>query len=78
MLVKLPLDIGPHLRVMRVKRGLKLKDEAAKAGMQPSTLSRIEAGEQDPKFSTVARILSAMEAGLTDLQEEFDTGGKAM
>ena len=61
-------DVGRRLKRLRQSRKLPQKSVALKAGMKASMLCRIESGEKDPKFSTVERILDAMDADLSDLE----------
>ncbi|MDP9372348.1 MAG: helix-turn-helix domain-containing protein [Chloroflexota bacterium] len=43
--------------------GRLLQDVARDAGMSPSQLSKLEAGEHDPQWSTVERVLKALAPG---------------
>lgn len=61
-------DVGKRLKLLRQLKKLPQKSVASKAGMKASMLCRIEKGEKDPKFSTVERILEAMNADLSDLE----------
>lgn len=60
-------DIGKHLKTLRQSKQLKQKEVALNAGMQASFLSTIERGEKDLKVSTVERILVALDARWSDL-----------
>lgn len=60
--------IGKRLKLLRQSKKLSQKSVALKAGMKATMLCRIERGEKDPKFSTVERILDAMDADLSDLE----------
>lgn len=60
-------QIGVRLRELRTQRHLTSKDLAARAGISPQSLSRIENGHHDVVFSTLQRILAAMGCRLQDL-----------
>ncbi len=60
-------ELGRRLKTMRVERGMAAEELSAKADIHPTTLSRIEGGGEDPKWSTVKKILQALGAELSDL-----------
>jgi len=47
------------IRTARLQRGLSQRALAARACVEQSTIARIENGDADPTFSTVARLLDA-------------------
>ncbi len=47
------------IRTARSQRGLSQRALATRAGVEQSTIARIESGDADPTFSTVARLLDA-------------------
>jgi transcriptional regulator with XRE-family HTH domain len=49
---------------LRRRKGMTQTDLAANAGMYQSTISRIEAGEEDPRLSTIVRLADALDADL--------------
>jgi transcriptional regulator with XRE-family HTH domain len=54
------VDLGALLRSLRRRADLSQRELAVRAGVPKSTISRIEAGRaRDPKFRTVARLVSA-------------------
>jgi DNA-binding Xre family transcriptional regulator len=59
--------IGLRIRALRKARGLTSKELAARAGIHPQSLSRIEHGQHDVVFTTLRRILAAMGCSLRDL-----------
>lgn len=59
--------IGRRLRELRRSRGLTGKEVAARAGISPQSLSRIENGRHDVVLTTLRRILAAMGYSLRDL-----------
>ncbi len=48
-----------ELRWARLRAGLSQRALAARAGVRQSTIGRIEAGEVDPRLSTLTRLLRA-------------------
>jgi len=65
--------VGARLAALRARRGLSGKDLAERAGIAPQSLSRIEHGRHDLAFSTLQRLLAAMDYGLADLAAELPT-----
>ena len=59
--------IGRRIAALRRARGLTSKDVATRAGITPRSLSRIEHGDHDVVFSTLAPILAAMGCTFADL-----------
>lgn len=60
-------QVGRRLRVLRKRRGLSARELAERAGLSAQSLSRIELGRHDVVFSTLQRLLAAMNYDLTDL-----------
>jgi DNA-binding Xre family transcriptional regulator len=63
-------QIGLRIRELREQRHLSSKELAARAGISPQSLSRIEHGHHDVVFTTLQRILAAMGCRLQDLVVE--------
>lgn len=61
------LGLGPALRRLREGRNLTLEEVAGKAGINPSSLSRLEYGAFQPKLETLGRVLEALGADPMDL-----------
>jgi len=59
--------IGLRIKELRTSRGLASKELAARAGITPQSLSRIEHGHHDVVYTTLQRILAAMGYSLRDL-----------
>lgn len=57
-----PTGIGPHLRKLRIRVGLKQVDVTRRTGLRTSYLVRLEAGRLDPQLSTVKRYADAIGA----------------
>jgi len=62
--------IGLRIRELHERRGLSGKQLAERAGITPQSLSRIEHGRHDAVFTTLRRILAAMDCSLRDLTVE--------
>ncbi len=62
-------QVGVRLKELRRQRNLSGKAVAARAGISPQSLSRIERGHHDVVFTTLQRILAAMGCTLQDLAE---------
>lgn len=61
------LDGDNPVRVWRGHRGMKGKDLAAAAGIQPSYLSQIETGDREGSLAVLRRIAAALGCTLDDL-----------
>lgn len=55
---------GAALRQTRLEAGLSIRVLGAKAGVAPSTISRIEAGRMDPTVGMLTRLLESTGHGL--------------
>lgn len=62
-------DLGPALRVLREKRGLKQSEVAGEAGITSPMLSAYETGKQKPSFVTLDKTLAAMSYDAVDLAQ---------
>jgi transcriptional regulator with XRE-family HTH domain len=54
------VKIGDTVRRERLKQALRQDDLARKAGITPTTLSRIERNESEPHVSTIRRLAHAL------------------
>lgn len=61
------VGLGPALRKLREERELTLDGVAGNAGIDPSSLSRLENGAFQPKLETLGRLLHALGADPLDL-----------
>ncbi|WP_417143086.1 helix-turn-helix domain-containing protein [Raoultibacter massiliensis] len=59
--------LGRRIAELRDAEGLSQRKFALMIGMDNSYLSAIEAGERNPKFSTLARIAYALNKTVQDL-----------
>lgn len=65
-------QVGRRLRILRQRRGLRSIELAKRADISPQSLSRIERGRHDVVFSTLQRLLAAMNYDLADLASVED------
>jgi transcriptional regulator with XRE-family HTH domain len=63
--------LGRKLRMLRLDRGEKLADTAARAGISPQYLSEIERGLKEPSSEMIAAIAGALGVTLLDLTEQL-------
>lgn len=61
------LKLGYKIKYLRSKKGLSQLDLSLKTGLTTRTISRIECGTIDPKYSTLVRISEALDSKLIDL-----------
>jgi len=59
--------LGSALRLLRLQRALTQEDLAKLAELDAPYLSRVESGTRDLRWSTVMRLLRALDATLADL-----------
>ncbi|NNF63192.1 MAG: helix-turn-helix domain-containing protein [Acidimicrobiia bacterium] len=65
-------SIGPTLKNLRTQRGLTVTEVASNAGIAQPNLSRLEAGLVDPRWSTVAKVMGALDVSPADLEAPAD------
>jgi transcriptional regulator with XRE-family HTH domain len=63
------VSFAGNLRRLRKERGLSQEELGARASIQMADISRYEAGNRDPRVSTVARLAAALEVSIADLLE---------
>lgn len=59
--------IGPALRLMRVRQGMRQCDLAGRAGVTKAMLSAYERRRRLPSLPTLSKLLDALYATLADL-----------
>lgn len=67
--------LGMTLRALRTQAGLNQEDLAAQVNLDPTLISRIEAGEADPTWGDTRRIAAALGTSvdrLAELVEELE------
>lgn len=67
---KLNLSIGRRIRRIRELRGLTQAQLAEAAGLQPVSISRLEAGERAVSVANLARLADALSTQLGDLVDD--------
>lgn len=60
-------QVGARLRALRHSRGWTLEDLALRAGMSPSTLSRLESGKRQASLELLVPLTRELGIGLDDL-----------
>jgi transcriptional regulator with XRE-family HTH domain len=59
--------LGRRLRELRLARGERLDDTAARAGISPQYLSEIERGRKDASSEMIAAVIGALESSLAEV-----------
>jgi transcriptional regulator with XRE-family HTH domain len=59
--------LGIQLREMRLVRGERLDDTAARAGISPQYLSEVERGRKDASSEMIAAIVGALQSSLAEV-----------
>jgi DNA-binding XRE family transcriptional regulator len=62
---------APSLTVLRLKKGLSQKQLADAIGTSQAAVSRLEAGEQEPRLTTLRKLAAALEVDLDTLAGAF-------
>lgn len=70
--IKEVVKIGAQLREARERALLTQEELAARAGVQPLTISRIETDKVEPRFSTIRKIAKALDVDARDLIGDDD------
>ncbi|HEX7150228.1 MAG TPA: helix-turn-helix transcriptional regulator [Thermoanaerobaculia bacterium] len=65
---------GPHLRQLRLARGLTQAELADRADTNTMFISKLERGVTTPTIGTLLRLANALECGVVELVEVFDRG----
>jgi transcriptional regulator with XRE-family HTH domain len=65
---------GPHLRELRVARGLTQAELAERSRSNVIFISRLERGVTTPTLGMLLRLSEALDCPLYDLVEVFDRG----
>jgi len=66
------LGLGPKIRAIRTKRGLLIREVAAKAGVTVGLISQIERGRVNPSVGTLKKLADALDVPITSF---FDSTG---
>ena len=65
-------DIGNALRILRHRAGLTQDELATRADLTAPYISRVEGGWRDIRWSTLKRLLTALDADLRQLADVID------
>lgn len=63
------ITVGEAMRIARVRAGLSARELSARAGLSPSYVTKLEAGELEPSLHAFAKIAKA--ARLTQAEIYF-------
>lgn len=69
--------LGRALRELRTRAGLTQKELGVRAGADDTYLSQVENGQRDIRWSTVTRLLRALDVTLGDLAAEAERQERA-
>jgi transcriptional regulator with XRE-family HTH domain len=61
-----PVELGTHIRTLRDRRGISLRELGRLAGMAPASISTIENGRSSPTLATLHKILRALGTDFAD------------
>ena len=61
------IKLGEHIKSLRLKRGLTISALCYRNALEPSTISRIEAGTVEAKYLTLLKIAKALDIELSEL-----------
>jgi transcriptional regulator with XRE-family HTH domain len=59
--------IGPRLKELRTERLMSQRDLAAKAGLSPTTIAKIETNKVEPNFGSLRKLCRALEVEPAEL-----------
>ena len=68
--------LGPHLRALRIARGLTQAELAERADTNTMFISKLERGVTTPTIGTLVRLARALDCRVTNLVDIFDRGGR--
>lgn len=66
------MKIGEIIRKERLRQGLSLDDLSSRAGVNLSTLRRIEVGITEPKVRTVTKIVRALNISYLTIGDVYE------
>jgi transcriptional regulator with XRE-family HTH domain len=70
----LPKRFAELVRRLRLEAALSQEDLAAKAGLHPTYISRLERGLRAPSLVVVAQLAEALSKSLSELMLELERG----
>lgn len=65
---------GPHLRTLRIERGLTQTDLADRSRSNLQFISKLERGVTTPSLGMLLRLAEALDCRVVELVEVFDRG----
>jgi len=65
-------EVGRRMRFLRQEKKLTLRQLAAKVGVSPSLISKIEIGSSSPSLFTVYRVAKSLQTNLRDFFEDIE------
>lgn len=70
--IEYQIQIGLHLRSIRIKKGYSQRQLAFKANKDPQSLERVENGKSCPTVFYLNEICKALEISMSEFFEEFN------
>jgi transcriptional regulator with XRE-family HTH domain len=70
--MKVKIDIGPKIREIRLKKGLKLKEVARETGLSISLVSQVENNNTSPSLSTLIKLANFLGTDASFFFEEAE------
>lgn len=58
------MNIGPRIKLARAKHSLSVRDLAARVGVSPAAISKLERGEANPRQDTLLKLAKALSVGM--------------
>ena len=71
------MTIGEILKRYRLKMGETLEEVAHRAGTDPSNLSRVERGMQQPSVALLEALAKSLDTRVSDLYREYEEAASA-
>ncbi len=66
------LVLGHALRALRKRAGMTQEQVAERLGVDPTFVGRLERGQRGAHWRTIRRILTAVDASISDFASEID------
>ena len=61
--------LGTNIRMLRIRKGVTAKELAAKIGVSPSMISKVESGAVNPSVDVLRKIAMALHTTFGDLTD---------
>jgi transcriptional regulator with XRE-family HTH domain len=72
------LVLGHALRTLRKQAGMTQEQVAERLEVDPTFIGRLERGQRGAHWRTIRRILSALDASLSDFAREIDAAERLL